>query len=203
MTDDIGNILKEKGLLLAKGKEYQVRGRLLLPIFSHAHIPGLALGFWVQGVEMTENVAELVSASRSATRGGDREVGVEMEKRFSLATLEMICSSGSDYKFCVLKSASISDSRNTGENSGSGLADAHCNIRHEQPISNHGDPIRNISLQLSVALPPFVGRGRGGVQAQAVGGQRGRSGGPLLRVIMGFSHPWRGLGGLLGMCLPG
>jgi len=27
--------------------------------------------------------------------------------------------------------------------------------------------------------------------------------GPLLRVIMGFSHPWRGLGGVLGMCLPG
>lgn len=154
VTNDIGNILREKGTLLTKGKEYQAQGRLLLPIFSHAHIPGLALGFWVQGVEMTENVAELVSASRSATSGGDREVGVEMEKRFSLATLEMICSSGFDYKFCVLKSASISDSRNTGENSGPGLADAHCNIRHEQPISNHGDPVCNISLQLSVDLPP-------------------------------------------------
>ena len=48
-TNDIGNILGKKGLPFAVGGGHQVQSKLLLPAFTHAHIPGLSPGFWSKG----------------------------------------------------------------------------------------------------------------------------------------------------------
>jgi len=74
VTNDIGNILGKKGLLLTEGGEHKVQRKLLAAF--HANIKGLVPGVWSKGVEMTEKVAEVVRASRSGARSGGGEVAL-------------------------------------------------------------------------------------------------------------------------------
>ncbi|RPA96817.1 cytochrome P450 [Choiromyces venosus 120613-1] len=146
LTKDVGNIFGTKGLLFAEGEVHKLQRKLMLPAFSHAHIKGLVPGFWSKGMEMTEKVAEVVRASGD---GGEEGVVVEMGKWFSLATLDIIGSSGFGYEFRALESASISGSDTTVENSGSELADAY------NTIFNMGSPSRNVAI-LSMIFPPWL-----------------------------------------------
>ena len=108
-TNDIGNLLEGKGLLLVAGAGHKVQWGLLLPAFSHVHIKRLAPRLWSKGVEMTQKVAEMVGASRSGASGvGEKGIVVEVEKWCSLATPDIMYFSGFSYEFLRLESASLS-----------------------------------------------------------------------------------------------
>ena len=68
VTNDISNILKNKGLLFAEHEEHKVQRKLLLSDFSHARIRKLVPGFSSKGVEITEKVAEVVGSPERCRR---------------------------------------------------------------------------------------------------------------------------------------
>lgn len=51
VTNDIGNIPGDKGMLFAVSRKHQVQSKLLLLDFTHAHIPRLSPGFWSKGLK--------------------------------------------------------------------------------------------------------------------------------------------------------
>ena len=117
---------------------------MLLPVFLHVYIKRVLPRLWPKGVEITREVAEVARASRSGAGGCGEERVVEMEKWFSLVTLDIIGSSGFGYGFRAVESASIRGSSNTKEKSGFELADA-CNT-----TPNMGGPSR------TAVMPPII-----------------------------------------------
>ena len=80
-------------------------------------------GFCPQRVVVFQSVAELVCASQGSSSGGGGGGVGEMEKWCLFAALDIIGSSGFDYEFRALESASISDNINSQEKPGPKLVD--------------------------------------------------------------------------------
>ena len=135
------------------------------------------LGFWSKGVEMTEKVAEVMRSSWNGAGDGREEgVVVEMGKRFSLVTLDIIGFSDFGYEFRALESASIGGSSNVGEKSGFELADAYntifCSLfhlhtfqhlQHGWSIPDRSDAIHDVSLPPCTIPPTRVNPRRRGI----------------------------------------
>ena len=109
VTNDISNILKNKGCYLWSMRNTRGRGSCYCRISRVRGLRDWCLGFGL-GVEITEKVAEVV-----VFPGAVSAVLVEMGGGCKFAMLDIIGSSGFSYEFRALGSPSMNDSSNAEE----------------------------------------------------------------------------------------
>jgi len=69
VTNEMGQHSLEEAAV-RRGEERRMWRKLFLLAFSHARMEGLAPGIWLEEAEMTDEVGEVLRASRSRAGGG-------------------------------------------------------------------------------------------------------------------------------------